>query len=103
MFPKEPGNQGGSGTACEGQSSKGDPARQLLTAVKYLHDQEGVIFHRDIEPENVLIDKKNVKLADFGLSQVLNGFKIYLLGGTSGYVCPVSERMLVEFTLGTGQ
>ena len=42
--------------------------RELLTAVEYCHENAKII-HRDIKPENILIDKDdNVKLADFGVS-----------------------------------
>lgn len=42
--------------------------RQLMSAVRYLHEDIQVI-HRDIKCENILLDAEgNVKLADFGLS-----------------------------------
>ena len=42
--------------------------RQLMTAVWYCHEVVQ-IFHRDIKPDNILIDNEdNIKLTDFGVS-----------------------------------
>lgn len=44
--------------------------RGLISAIEYCHDFAKVM-HRDIKPENILIDdKNNIKLADFGVSQL---------------------------------
>ena len=34
------------------------------------------IFHRDIKPQNILIDKKTniIKLTDYGVSKIVNQF-----------------------------
>jgi serine/threonine-protein kinase len=43
---------------------------QLISALKYCYDQK--IIHGDIKSENILITDSNiVKLADFGISQIL--------------------------------
>ncbi|CAB4006636.1 serine threonine- kinase ppk4-like [Paramuricea clavata] len=45
--------------------------REMLTGLKFLHDQG--ILHRDLKPSNILVDVDgHLKLADFGISRVLN-------------------------------
>jgi eukaryotic-like serine/threonine-protein kinase len=49
-------------------------ARQLLSAVQFLHDRD--VVHDDLHPGNVLItqlDRPVVKISDFGISQELRG------------------------------
>lgn len=46
--------------------------RQSLSALAYLHGQRPSIAHRDIKPQNILVQSRkpfHVKLADFGLSK----------------------------------
>lgn len=72
--------------------------RQLVSAVKYLHDAG--IVHRDLKPENLLLKSKvpnradfrtlfQIKLSDFGLSKLVAPDQILTLPcGTISYVAP---------------
>lgn len=65
--------------------------RQLLDAVKYLHDVG--IVHRDIKPENILLTDDSeipiIKLADFGLSKLIGpNDTLRTACGTLAYVAP---------------
>ncbi|KAK1436953.1 hypothetical protein QVD17_02737 [Tagetes erecta] len=58
------------GTRLSDEPSLADLARQVLSGLYYLHGRK--IVHRDIKPSNLLINsKKHVKIADFGVSRIL--------------------------------
>lgn len=71
-----------------------DIMRQMLSAVKHLHEHG--IVHRDLKPENYLMENKDdnseVKLIDFGLSKRwMDGDgadKMHTVVGTPYYVAP---------------
>ena len=66
---------------------------QICEALQFAHDEGSV--HRDINPENILLDKKGrVKIADFGIAKILgNAAEVDLTGtqnaiGTPHYMAP---------------
>lgn len=63
-------------------------ARQILEVLTYVHSNN--ISHHDIKPSNIFIDKFNrVKLADFGISQIVRkDEKSTIFGGSVAYMAP---------------
>ena len=63
--------------------------RQVLSALVYLSKHEPPILHRDIKPDNILVqtrDPLHVKLSDFGLAKA-GGFPQTIVG-TRTYLAP---------------
>lgn len=65
--------------------------KQILDAVKYLHDMG--IVHRDLKPENLLYysldEDSKIMISDFGLSKIEgHGSVMSTACGTPGYVAP---------------
>ncbi|XP_020606588.1 mitogen-activated protein kinase kinase kinase 2-like isoform X3 [Orbicella faveolata] len=73
------------------ESESGWYTNQMLQGIKFLHSQN--VIHRDIKGSNVLLDGEgNVKLADFGLSKMIQkvGSKTNLVSycGTPYWMAP---------------
>ncbi|CAG0879801.1 unnamed protein product [Cyprideis torosa] len=62
--------------------------QQIVSGVAHCHKH--MIVHRDLKPENLLLDKKlNVKIADFGLSNMmLDGEFLRTSCGSPNYAAP---------------
>ncbi|KAK5143266.1 hypothetical protein LTR04_001943 [Oleoguttula sp. CCFEE 6159] len=62
--------------------------QQIICAVEYCHRHK--IVHRDLKPENLLLDENlNVKIADFGLSNIMtDGNFLKTSCGSPNYAAP---------------
>jgi serine/threonine protein kinase len=76
---------------------------QIISGVEYCH--RNMVVHRDLKPENLLLDSKyNVKLADFGLSNVMrDGHFLKTSCGSPNYAAPEVKLSLADMFLLTLQ
>ncbi|RVW80863.1 SNF1-related protein kinase catalytic subunit alpha KIN10 [Vitis vinifera] len=69
--------------------------QQIISGVEYCH--RNMVVHRDLKPENLLLDSKcNVKIADFGLSNIMrDGHFLKTSCGSPNYAAPevISGRL----------
>mmetsp|Transcript_2344 Transcript_2344/g.7017 ORF Transcript_2344/g.7017 Transcript_2344/m.7017 type:complete len:506 (-) Transcript_2344:768-2285(-) len=69
--------------------------QQIVSGVEYCH--RNMVVHRDLKPENLLLDShNNVKIADFGLSNVMrDGHFLKTSCGSPNYAAPevISGRL----------
>jgi serine/threonine protein kinase len=61
---------------------------QITNGMKYLHDNN--IIHRDIKPQNILLDNNIIKICDFGFSTIYKSHMdmFNTICGTPLYMCP---------------
>ena len=72
-------------------------AAEIALGLIFLH-QEGII-HRDMKPDNILLDKHgHVKIADFGLSKmnITGDNTAFTMCGTHGYMAPEVIKQIEE-------
>ena len=62
--------------------------QQIISGVDYCHRH--MVVHRDLKPENLLLDSRmNVKIADFGLSNIMtDGNFLKTSCGSPNYAAP---------------
>lgn len=69
--------------------------KQLTSAISHAHENQ--IIHRDIKPQNILMDEAgNVKITDFGIATSLAATsytKTNSVIGTVHYLSPEQARM----------
>ena len=71
--------------------------QQIMSGVEYCHRHN--VVHRDLKPENLLLDQNlNVKIADFGLSNMMtDGEFLRTSCGSPNYAAPevISGKLYV--------
>ncbi len=67
---------------------------EVISALDYLHSMTPPILHRDLKPENILFNDGQLKIADFGWSNLDDSFRNTFCG-TPDYLSP-------EMIKGTG-
>lgn len=63
-------------------------AKQILDAMLYLHQNR--ILHRDLKPQNILLQKDTIKICDFGFAKQMSASTNFLnsIKGTPLYIAP---------------
>lgn len=64
-----------------------DLTKNLLSALRYLHEQEISIYHKDIKPSNIIfVPEKGCVLIDFNISNISNKDTVFT--GSPSYIPP---------------
>jgi protein kinase A len=68
-------------------------AAEIVLVLEYLHEQQGGVAHRDLNPENLLLDEEgHIKLVDIGFAKRIGGqdgaSESRTLCGTPEYLAP---------------
>ena len=98
--------------------------KDIVIGLHYLHNrQPNIVLHRDLKPENILVNKYGeVKIADFGISKLVNNSSCHNYKGHSGeqgtyiwmapevinhepynYLCDIYSLGLIMFYIWTGK
>ncbi|RXN20642.1 putative serine threonine- kinase irlB [Labeo rohita] len=71
--------------------------KEVLCSLQVLHDQKTKVLHRDIKPQNVLIDiKGKARLADFGISRRLKQGETTIRTSIAGTRCWKAKENIHE-------
>ena len=65
--------------------------RNVLSAIKYLHELPEKVIHYDLKPQNILFHQGKIKITDFGLCKTTHEDIIELTSqfvGTYWYLPP---------------
>ncbi|XP_023915717.2 SNF1-related protein kinase catalytic subunit alpha KIN10 [Quercus suber] len=61
--------------------------QQIISGVEYCHENK--VVHRDLKPENLLLDsERNVKIADFGICNIMSDGQFTTSCGSPDYFAP---------------
>ncbi|MBP9094728.1 serine/threonine protein kinase, partial [bacterium] len=65
-----------------------DYGKQMAVILIYLHSQTPPVLHRDLTPDNLIIDKQKLTLIDFGAANEMLGTATGTMVGKQSYIAP---------------